>query len=163
MRYDFKSIDTDNSERHTPCKVTFGVRVVTHSSAEERLGWMFLWKCTSRVIIRYSRLNSVHPIMYLVNMSHLISAQVCLSCVSPVWGLRENTVSVESVLYIHVCALATWAQNVHTRAYPLLPLRKSPVSVSADLKEHLMLQCVTSDSSKSQMTERHRWSKSVKR
>lgn len=87
------------SEAHTtPWKVTFGIWVVTHSSAGERLGYMLLWKCTSCMIILYSRLNGVRPVLYLVNMSHLICVCVCLSCVSPVcvrhsWDTQigENT------------------------------------------------------------------------
>lgn len=65
--------------RDTLSKVTFGIWVVTHSSAGERLGYMLPWKCTSCVITLYSRLNGVHPIPYLVNMSHLICAcaRVC--------------------------------------------------------------------------------------
>lgn len=45
------------SEAQTPCKVTAGIWVVTHSSAEERLGYMLLWGCTSRMIVLHSRLK----------------------------------------------------------------------------------------------------------
>ncbi len=105
-----------SSQRHAPSKVTFGIWVVTHSSAGERLGYMLLWKCTSRMIILYSRLNGVHPILYLVNMSHLICVCVCvcLSCVSPMRDPHEDTacdpVNADSILYVHVCARATWKQ-----------------------------------------------------
>ena len=118
-----------SSRRHKPCKVTFGIWAVTHSSARERLGYMLLWKCTSCMIILYSRLNGVHPILYLVNMSHLICVYVCVSAASRPRVLRVRTqrdpVNVDSILYVHVCTSApvnAEGTSVFVKAYPSLHL-----------------------------------------
>lgn len=71
-------------------KVTFGIWVVTHSSAGGRLSYVLIWKRTSCMIILYSRLNGVHPSPYLVNMSHLICVCECLCCAWAVSASREN-------------------------------------------------------------------------
>lgn len=155
---------------HAPSKVTFGIWVVTHSSAGERLGYMRLWKCTSCMIILYSRLNGVHPILYLVNMSHLICVCVCLSCVSPMWATHENTVWPSECGLSAVCPrprschMSAGCVSVYVKVHPLLPLAHLGLlcQSSHDHREHLMFLCVASDSSKSQMTERHGGNKSMK-
>ena len=157
-------------QRRTLSKVTFGIWVVTHSSAGERLGYMVLWKCTSCVITLYSRLNGVHPIPYLVNMSHLIS-ECARVCASRPRGLRVRTrcdpANANSILYVHVCTPchgnAEFA-SLYVKVYLLLPLAHLGLVCqrSHDHREHLMFLCVASDGSKSQMTVRHRGNKSMK-
>ncbi len=127
---DAEDIGFSSSQKHPLSQVTFGIWVVTHSSAGERLGYMLLWKCTSCMIILYPRPNGVHPILYLVNMSHLICVFVCLSCVHPC-GLRVRThcdpPHADSILCVRVCALAMNAGygRVYAEVYPLLPLTHS--------------------------------------
>lgn len=50
---------------------------------------MLPWKCTSCVIIRYSRPNGAHPLSYLVNMSHLI-CEASRQCATPAEGAGER-------------------------------------------------------------------------
>lgn len=170
----FKNLGS--SQRNIPGKVTFGIWVVTHSSARERLGYMLLWKCTSCMIILYSRLNGVHPIPYLVNMSHLICVRECLSCVSPTWASRENTAwpgePSLSVVHPRPPRLATWMgffvclfilniffECVRERISIITPhtprafVSEEPWSQAAP---HVPGSC------KSRMTERHRGNKSMK-
>lgn len=149
-----------SSQRRTPCKVTFGIWVVTHSSAGERLGYMLLWKCTSCMIILYSRLNGVHPILYLVNMSHLICVCVCLSCVSPMcvrhgWETQmcERTGWPSEYEPNIVCPRLKSSHtnercmSVYGKAYPLWPLTHLRLlcQTSRDHREHLMFLRVASD------------------
>lgn len=125
----------------------------------KRLGYKLLWKCTSCMIILYPRLNGVHPILYLVNMSHLIRVCACLSCVSPTWASRESTV------WPGQCGTSHWmcmsALMPHTwKVYPLV--RLAHLGPVCDDGEHLVFLRHASDSSRSRMTERHGGSKSMK-
>lgn len=113
-------------QRH---KVTFGISVVTHSSAGKRLGYMLLWKCTSCMIILYSRLNGVHPILYLVNMSHLICVCVCVSqlCITHVSLAWEHVWPSECGLNIvcpclHLSHMDAGYASGYVKVYPSLPL-----------------------------------------
>lgn len=148
--------------------VTFDIWAVTHSSAVERLGYMLLWKSTSYVIVLYSRLNGVHPILYLVNMSHLICVCVCvcLSCFSPMCASRENTLwPSECELNIvcprlRPCHMNEVCVSAYVAVHPLLLLTHLRL-LYRDHRKHLLF-LRASDSSKSQMTEKHSRNKSMK-
>lgn len=76
--------------------------VVSHLSAAKRLDFMLPWKCTSCVIIRYCGPNGAHPLLYLVNMSHLICAAF-RPCATPAERADERACERERAGLSIVC------------------------------------------------------------
>lgn len=155
-------------QRH---KVTFGISVVTHSSAGKRLGYMLLWKCTSCMIILYSRLNGVHPILYLVNMSHLICVCVCVSAVYHPCEPRVRTRVTQrmwtqycmsmSALKPHECRICEWvceSISIITPHTPQASVWEEPWSQGTP---QVSVWCIRRQKI-SHDRERHRGNKSIK-
>lgn len=100
------------------CTVTLGIWAVTHSSGEESLGYMLLWGCTSCAIILYFRLNGVHLLVYLVNMSHLICERGRLSWASSMWASCEETMWSEESCRFAPLLERSWILFYFLHVYP---------------------------------------------
>lgn len=79
---------------------------------------------------------------------------------------RVDPLNMNPISYVYVWACLTRTNDVsaRVRAYPLWPLThlRLRCQTSPDHRERFMFLCVTSDGSKSQMTEKHWRNKSLK-